>query len=107
MWELSRTQAQGLQAASAVPYLAERLEAKVPAAGRLGVIVDEHDADYVLYGPKLRRHLVPLPAEETVAAAERAGLRWIYVGRARSVPVLVPGWRVERLSDAGTLLSRR
>jgi Dolichyl-phosphate-mannose-protein mannosyltransferase len=107
VWEMPRTQAQGLQAASAVPYLVERLEQQVPARGPLGIVVDEHDADYVLYGPRLQRRLVPLPADGTLTAAERAGLRWVYVGRAGRVPQTAPGWRVERLSDAGTLLSRR
>lgn len=107
IWQMPRIRAQGLQAASAVPYLVQRLEARVPEDGRLGVVVDEHDADYVLYGPRFRRRLIPLPPRGALAAAERAGLRWIYVGRAGPVPQRTPGWGVERLSDAGALLSRR
>jgi hypothetical protein len=87
--------------------MVDRLEAEVPEEARLGVFVDEHDPDYLLYGPHFRRRLVPLPPGRLVESAEAAGLRWVYVGRAGRVPSTMSDWEVERLSDAGTLLSRR
>jgi 4-amino-4-deoxy-L-arabinose transferase-like glycosyltransferase len=107
VWRLSRAQAQGLQAAAAVSYMIERLEAEVPEDALIGTVVGESDADYVLYGPALRRRPVALPRRDPLAAAERLGLRWVYLGRFVPVPGARAGWTTLRLSDSGTLLIRR
>lgn len=106
IWRLTRSAAQGVQWPASLGYALDRLEAVVPPDARLGVVVGEHDADYALYGPRLTRGVVPLPAGDVLGAARRSGLRWVYLGRFAPVPSRAPGWTVERLSDSGTLLSR-
>jgi hypothetical protein len=105
-WELSRSEAQGLHAPIALSYLSERIEAEVPPDARLGVRIGEHDADYVLYGPELRRRLEPLATSDVLAEAERRGLRWVFLGRFTPPPPPTARWKAEQLSDAGILLSR-
>jgi len=107
VWRLSRAQAQGLRAAAAVSYMIERVEAEVPEDALVGTVVGESDADYVLYGPALRRRPIALPRGDPLGAADRLGLRWVYLGRFVRVPARRPDWETLRLSDSGTLLIRR
>jgi hypothetical protein len=105
-WQLSRAEAQGIEVAG-VTQLIDGLEARVPGHARLGTAIGLNDFDYPLYGPGLDRRLVPLPRSGMLAAADRAGLRWILLGKGVAVPPLADGWTATRLSQAGTLLERR
>jgi hypothetical protein len=79
--------------------------ARIPSDATIGVVGDEHDPDYLLYGPKLGRTIVWLPLDDPLGQAS-CGLRWIYVGRLSHVPDHPTGWRSERIDNAGTLLTR-
>ncbi len=105
IWRLSRSEAQSQQWPGSLVLLIDALERNVPADAAVGTVTNELDPDYVLYGPQLRRRLVPLPRHGAIRAAECAGLRWIYVGRFFSVPK-AHGWRATRFFGAGALLSR-
>jgi hypothetical protein len=104
IWKLSRPIAQAAQAPAEYEVLIDRM-ARIPSDATVGVVGDEHDPDYVLYGPKLGRTLVWLPLDDPLGRAS-CGLRWIYVGRSSRVPPHPAGWRSERIDDAGTLLTR-
>jgi hypothetical protein len=104
IWKLSRSVAQAVQAPAEYEVLIDRM-ARIPSDAAIGVVDDEHDPDYVLYGPKLGRTLVWLPLDDPLGRAA-CGLRWIYVGRLSRVPPHPEGWRSERIDDAGTLLTR-
>lgn len=104
IWKLSRPIAQAVQAPAEYEVLIDRM-ARIPSDATVGVVGDEHDPDYVLYGPKLGRTLVWLPLDDPLGRAS-CGLRWIYVGRSSRVPPHPAGWRSERIDDAGTLLTR-
>jgi len=104
IWKLSRPVAQAVQAPAEYEVLVDRM-ARIPSDATIGVVDDEHDPDYVLYGPKLERTLVWLPLDDPLGRAS-CGLRWIYVGRLSRVPPHPAGWRSERIDDAGTLLTR-
>jgi Glycosyltransferase family 87 len=104
IWKLSRPIAQAVQAPAEYEVLIDRM-ARIPSDATVGVVGDEHDPDYVLYGPKLGRTLVWLPLDDPLGRTS-CGLRWIYVGRSSRVPPHPEGWRSERIDDAGTLLTR-
>jgi hypothetical protein len=104
IWKLSRPVAQAVQAPAEYEVLIDRM-ARIPSHATIGVVGDEHDPDYVLYGPSLGRTLVWLPLHDPLERAS-CGLRWIYVGRLSRVAPHPAGWRSERIDDAGTLLTR-
>lgn len=107
IWNLPDSKARTLRSPAEMWFALEAINREVPDDARLGVVVGEHDADYLLYGPTLRRHLVPLPADQPLRTAKRLGLRWVYLGRFYPKLEVAPAdWTVERLSDAGTLLTR-
>jgi hypothetical protein len=104
IWKLSRPVAQAVQAPAEYEVLIDRM-ARIPSDATIGVVGDEHDPDYLLYGPKLGRTVVWLPLDDPLGRAS-CGLRWIYVGRSTRVPSHPAGWRSERIDQAGTLLTR-
>jgi Dolichyl-phosphate-mannose-protein mannosyltransferase len=104
IWRLSRSVAQAVQAPAEYEVLVDRM-ARIPPDATIGVVGDEHDPDYLLYGPKLGRTLVWLPLDDPLGHAS-CGLKWIYVGRLSRVSAHAAGWRSERIDDAGTLLTR-
>jgi hypothetical protein len=104
VWKLSRPVAQAVLAPAEYEVLVDRM-ARIPSDARVGVVGDEHDPDYLLYGPKLGRTLVWLPHDDPLGPAS-CGLRWIYVGRLSRVPPHPIGWKSELVDQAGTLLTR-
>jgi hypothetical protein len=96
--------AQAVQAPAEYEVLVDRM-ARIPSDATIGIVGDEHDPDYLLYGPKLGRTVVWLPHDDPLGRAS-CGLRWIYVGRLSRVPAHPAGWRSERIDNAGTLLTR-
>jgi Dolichyl-phosphate-mannose-protein mannosyltransferase len=105
IWSMSRSEAQAIQWPVQLQVMIERLEQRVPPDAMLGVVGDEHDPDYILYGPTLRRTLVWLPHGRALQSVP-CRLRWIYVGRSSRVARHHDGWSSERLDNAGTLLTR-
>jgi hypothetical protein len=105
IWTLTRPVAQAIEAPAEYEIIGERLAQVVPADASVGVVDDEHDPDYLLYGPKLSRSLVWLPHGRPLAHVPCA-LRWIYVGRNTRVPRHGSAWTSEALDSAGTLLKR-
>jgi hypothetical protein len=104
IWRLSRSVAQAVQAPAEYEVLIDRMT-RVPPDATIGVIADEHDPDYVLFGPTLGRTLVWLPMQDPLRRAS-CKVRWIYVGRNSRVARHPGGWKSERVDDAGTLLAR-
>jgi Dolichyl-phosphate-mannose-protein mannosyltransferase len=105
IWHLDRPAAQSLVFGTGVAGLIRAVD-RLPAAEDIGVDAKQVYFGYALYGPTLRRGLVPLGGRDPVAGAERLGLHAIYVGS--DVPVATaPAWIAERFVGAGTLLVRR
>lgn len=107
IWDLSRSVAQAVRTPVELEVMIDGVERLVPASARVGVVVGEHDFDYVLYGPSLDRTLVRLPRDAVLRAADRARLSWIYLGRFERVPRDDGKWRQVKLDAAGVLLARR
>ena len=105
IWKLSRPIAQAVQAPAEYEVLIQRIAEVVPDDATIGVVDDEHDPDYLLYGPELRRTVAWLPQRDPLEAAS-CSLRWVYVGRNTRIDGHPTGWSSERLDQAGTLLTR-
>jgi Dolichyl-phosphate-mannose-protein mannosyltransferase len=105
IWKLSRATAQSIQAPAAFAVMIERMAQLVPSNATMGIVGDEHDPDYLLYGPNLARTLVWLPHRDPLERAS-CSLGWVYVGRSSRVARHPVGWRSDALADAGTLLAR-
>ena len=105
IWKLSRPIAQSIQAPAAFAVMIDRIAEIVPSNATIGVVGDEHDPDYLLYGPELARTIVWLPDRDALGRAS-CSLGWVYVGRSSRVARHPVGWRSYALADAGTLLAR-
>jgi hypothetical protein len=105
VWRLSREEAQGVTRIG-MPEVLGVIERRIPERARVGVLLGEDDWDYPLYGPRLRRRLVPLPRYAALGEAERRGLHWVVVG-ATPGPGYLPGWEVRYFpASMWTLLHR-
>ena len=81
------------------------IERRLPDDARRVAALDEWV--YPLYGPKLERHVVPLPGSDPLPAAERLGLDWVVVGSREGGRLTRTGWRRQPFSGSGwTLFSR-
>jgi hypothetical protein len=83
VWSLSRADAQGLAWPGFAPTFAG-IDAVVPQDARVGILLGDEDWDYPLYGAHLTRRLIPLPAADPLAAADKLGLQWVVVGNVRT-----------------------
>lgn len=105
IWHLDRPAAQSLVFGSGVADLIRAVD-RLPAAEDLGVDARQVYFGYALYGPTLRRALVPVDGHDPAGDAARLELRAVYVGS--ELPAAAArGWIVERFASAGTLLVRR
>jgi hypothetical protein len=104
IWQMPRSMAQGSLAGSLTRSLAA-VDRRVPADARLGVVLGTNDPAYLLYGPTLKRRLVPLPPRTAVRDATNRRLRWVVIHG--SDTLTQPGWCRERLSGDWELLSSR
>ena len=105
IWQKPRTEAQGWLAGPLSKSL-PTIDRRVPPDARVGVVLETNDPAYLLYGPDLKRRLVPLLARQTLRQAAKRRLQWVVVHAVRSV-VLRPGWCDERLSPEWQLLTYR
>lgn len=105
IWHLDRPTAQSLVFGSGVAQLIRAVD-RLPAREDIGVDAGEVFFGYVLYGPTLRRGLVPVGPRDPVVDAERLDLRALYLGSGVSVGT-APGWTARRFAGTGTLLVRR
>jgi len=99
VWNLSRADAQAIRWPELAPVL-ETVQARVPAGARLGVDLAPGDWEYPLWGPRLARTLVWLPAQPS------DGLDWVVLGS--RIAARPPGhWCAQRLPTVHwTLLHR-
>lgn len=106
IWQLDRPAAQSLVFGSGVADLIRAVD-RLPAKENLGIDATQVYFGYALYGPTLRRALVPVAAGDPIADAKRLGLRAVYLGSGAAAPGAASGWTAERFSGAGTLLLER
>jgi hypothetical protein len=104
VWSLPRHVAMTLDVPARGPLIAA-VDERVPARGRLGVVLAPSDWDYPLYGSRFERTLVPLTSDRPLAEAQRRGLRWAVFGHDRRPER--PSWQTRRFERAGTLANRR
>ena len=99
VWNRSRADAQAIRWPELKPVL-EAVQARVPAAARLGVDLAPLDWEYPLWGPRLGRRLVWLPEQPAT------GLDWVLLGS--KITRRPPGrWCAQRFPSASwTLLHR-
>ncbi len=105
VWQLSRTEAQGLLAGT-LPRAVPEIDRRVPADATIGAVLQNNDPAYLLYGAELKRHLVLLHARDVEQEAARRQLRWIVV-RTADRAATTPGWCREQLPNGWQLLARR
>jgi hypothetical protein len=99
VWNRSRADAQAIRWPELQPVL-EAVQARVPAAARLGVDLAPLDWEYPWWGPRLERRLVWLPEQPA------AGLDWALLGS--HISIRPPGhWCAQRFPSVHwTLLHR-
>jgi hypothetical protein len=100
-WTLSRDQAVALTWMPNAAHAAALLDALVPARACVGAAaLGGDDPSYLLYGPALRLRVHFLTRQDPVAAADRAGLRYVVVGDASTARTFgEAGWALRRLSS--------
>jgi hypothetical protein len=100
-WQL--TQAESLRANSRTEVAAglEAFDRVVPEDACLGAVLDSWEPSYLLYGPELRRRVVYLSPDDTLATVYRDGLFRVVITTGPAAPVADQfrdaGWRVESL----------
>jgi hypothetical protein len=104
VWSLSRAEEEGLEVPGTGALIAA-LDRSVPARARIGTVLAPSDFDYPLYGPSLKRTLVPLPASRPIGAANRDELDFVFLGHGRAVPRSAV-WRPVFHNRRGTILAR-
>jgi hypothetical protein len=105
IWTASRAEAAAEQRPAMEPVL-QTIERCVPPQAEVGYALGEDDWDYPLYGPRFQRSLVRLRAGTALAAARRAGIRWV-VARHRLLGPLRPGWTAVRFPATGLVVLAR
>ena len=91
VWSLSRTEAEALTApAYRMPF--EAVETLVPADATIGYRLGDEDLDYPLYGARLSRRLVRLPARDTLGAAARLKVDWVVTNGPAGADPAADGW---------------
>ena len=106
IWSLPRTHVQAVLR----PELLDAflgVEQYVPRDKTLGVVLGFDDWDYPLYGPTLRRHVVPFPPVNMLELAERRHVHWILLGsRALRPPPRTTWTRVDFQFSGWTMYLR-
>ena len=78
--------------------------AAVPARACVGAVVDGNEPSYLLWGPRLTRRVVYLPASDAYNDALRHGLFYVVISDASDAPVAdqfaQQGWKVRALANA-------
>ena len=78
--------------------------AAVPARACVGAVVDGNEPSYLLWGPRLTRRVVYLPASDAYNDALRHGLFYVVISDASDAPVAdqfaQQGWKVRVLANA-------
>jgi hypothetical protein len=104
IWELSRPAAEALARPSMFSTL-DAIQHVVPATATIGYVLGNDDWDYPLYGARLQRRIVKLPARHALARARQLGIDWVVVG---GVPTKgSPGWTAIQFRDSGWSLIAR
>jgi hypothetical protein len=92
-WQLTAAEAVELQSWKPAAAIALRqIDAVVPPRACVGVLLDVNEPSYVLYGPKLGRRVMFMPAKGAPQAAESAGVPYVVIGSGAVAP-LVDGFR--------------
>ena len=104
IWALSRAEAESIPLGpDAVDAI--RVIDRLPSREHIGFDAPELYFGYVLYGPTLRRKLIPLSGRSPLTDAMHLGLRVVYLGPGIPVPAHGQGWKVAPFGSAGTLLT--
>jgi hypothetical protein len=103
IWNLDRVAAQTVRRPKLEPVFRTVAE-RVPTDARIGVSLARSDWEYPLYGPRLRRRLVFLPARGALADAD--GLDWVVLGDGIDGGP-APGWCRTRFPRSGWTLAHR
>ena len=78
--------------------------AAVPGRACVGAVVDGNEPSYLLWGPRLTRRVVYLPASDAYNDALRHGLFYVVISDASDAPVAdqfaQQGWKVRELANA-------
>jgi hypothetical protein len=78
--------------------------AAVPGRACVGAVVDGNEPSYLLWGPRLTRRVVYLPASDAYNEALRHGLFYVVISDASDAPVAdqfaQQGWKVRVLANA-------
>jgi hypothetical protein len=91
VWSLNRVDAESLTApAYRMPF--EAVESLVPADATIGFRLGDEDLDYPLYGARLSRRLVRLPARDTLRAAARQKVDWVVTNGPAAADPAAEGW---------------
>lgn len=106
IWNLGRPSAQSLVFGPGVERLIVAID-RLPAREDIGVDAKQVYFGYALYGPTLRRALVPVAGRDPIARAERLHLRALYISSAAGLPPTPTGWIVQRFPGAGALARAR
>jgi len=92
------------------PALAE-LDRRVPAAERIGALMDDNDPTYLLYGPQLGRTVTYLPVPNESAVLDREGIDTVVIHAGDfsdpQARLRAAGWALEPLGDYWVLATRR
>jgi hypothetical protein len=106
VWDLPRSHVQTLIRPDLLEVVTG-VEQYVPADGTLGTVLGFDDWDYPLYGPTLKRRLVPVPQVNMLQFAERRHIHWVLLDRDAVRPPPRPPWnRIDFHDSRWTLYSR-
>jgi hypothetical protein len=80
-WRLTQAESLSTNSRPDVAAGITAFEDVVPERACVGAVLDVWEPSYLLYGPKLRRHVVYLPPDDAWAAARREGVGYVVLGR--------------------------
>jgi hypothetical protein len=108
-WQLTQAESLSTNSRPDVAAGITAFEEVVPEHACVGAVLDVWEPSYLLYGPKLGRHVVYLPTDDAWAAATREGVGYavlggLYAPLAESFRSL--GWEVQDLGGFWLLASR-
>jgi hypothetical protein len=100
-WGLTQVEALNTNSRPEIAASLAELDKLVPADACVGAALDVWEPSYLIFGPKLRRHVTYLPLGDAASAARDRGLSYVVVGSGldRSVPdgFTAAGWQVTPL----------
>jgi len=82
VWAMSRPDVQALARPDMMTAL-RSIDKLVPKRATVGYVLGEDAWDYPLYGGRLERHLISLPAAKPLDSATRLGIRWVVTDNPR------------------------